>query len=114
MGEAKGAIPQRLKVVGGYSCENTGPGTPAGKYLRRFWQPVYHSVDLKAGAPVPLRILGEDFTLYRGESGGPHLVAPRCPHRGTRLSLGHIEGDALRCFYHGWKFAPDGKCIEQP
>ena len=97
-----------------HSCEITGPGTPAGEYLRRFWQPVYHSADLKPGAPVPLRILGEDFTLYRGESGAAHLVAPRCPHRGTRLSTGRVEGDALRCFYHGWKFAPDGQCIEQP
>ena len=114
MSEARIAVPQRLKVVGGYSCENTGPGTPAGKYLRRFWQPVYHCVDLKPGVPVPLRILGEDFTLYRGESGAAYLVAPRCPHRGTRLSTGRIEGEALRCFYHGWKFGPDGKCVEQP
>lgn len=107
-------IQQPLKMVGGFSCESTGPGTPAGRYLRRFWQPVYHGVDLKPGRPVPLRIMGEDFTLYRGESGAVHLVDPRCPHRGTRLHTGWVEGDALRCFYHGWKFGPDGQCVEQP
>jgi len=118
MAESKVSAQQRLKVVAGASFEQTGPGTPAGKYLRRFWQPVYHSVDLKPGRPVSLRIMGEDFTLYRGESGGSggavHLVAPRCPHRGTRLAAGRVEGEDLRCFYHGWKFRADGQCIEQP
>jgi 5,5'-dehydrodivanillate O-demethylase len=113
MNEAKVAA-QPLKMVAGYSCENTAPGTPAGKYLRRFWQPVYHSADLKAGRAVPLRIMSENFTLYRGEDGRARLVEARCPHRGTQLSSGWVEGEALRCFYHGWKFAGDGRCIEQP
>jgi len=91
----------------------TGPGTPAGRYLRQFWQPVYHGVDLKPERPVPLRIMGQDFTLYRGASG-VFLVDPRCPHRGTQLSTAWVEGDALRCFYHGWKFGSDGRCLEQP
>ena len=98
----------------GEDCLRTGPGTPAGRYLRQFWQPIYHSVDLKAGSAVTVRIMSEDFTLYRGETGTPHLVDARCPHRGTRLSSGWIEGDALRCFYHGWKFDGAGACVEQP
>ena len=36
----------------GEDCLRTGPGTPAGRYLRQFWQPIYHSVDLKAGRAV--------------------------------------------------------------
>jgi 5,5'-dehydrodivanillate O-demethylase len=114
MAETKVSMQQRLKVIAGFSLENTGPGTPAGKYLRCFWQPVYHCSDLKPGRPVPLRIMSEDFTLYRGESGKVHLIDPRCPHRGTRLHTGRVEGDDLRCFYHGWKFGPDGQCLEQP
>jgi 5,5'-dehydrodivanillate O-demethylase oxygenase subunit len=93
---------------------STEPGTPAGSYLRTFWNPIYHAVDLKVGRPVPLRIMSESFTLYRGEGGEPHLVEARCPHRGTQLSAGRVEGDALRCFYHGWKFESDGRCSEQP
>lgn len=91
----------------------TAPGRPAGRYLRRFWQPVYHSADLVVGRPVPLRIFDESFTLYRGESGSAFLVAARCPHRGTQLSSAWVEGDGLRCFYHGWKFE-GGRCVEQP
>jgi 5,5'-dehydrodivanillate O-demethylase len=41
-------------------------------------------------------------------------VAARCAHRGTQLSTGGVEGDCLRCFYHGWKYDADGQCIEQP
>ena len=102
-----------MKMVDGQSLELTGPGTPAGRYLRRFWQPVYHGVDLKPGRPVNLRIMSEDYTLYRADDGVPHLTEARCPHRGTVLTSAWIEGDALRCFYHGWKFGPDGQCIEQ-
>jgi 5,5'-dehydrodivanillate O-demethylase len=58
--------------------------------------------------------MSEDVTLYRGEGGAPHCVAFRCAHRGTQLSTGWVEGDELRCFYHGWKYGPDGQCTEQP
>jgi 5,5'-dehydrodivanillate O-demethylase oxygenase subunit len=92
----------------------TGPGTKAGQYLRSFWNPVYHSADLQVGRPVPLRVMGETFTLYRGGSGQVFLVAARCPHRGMQLSAAWVEGDAIRCFYHGWKFESDGRCSEQP
>jgi 5,5'-dehydrodivanillate O-demethylase oxygenase subunit len=93
---------------------STAPGTPAGTYLRRFWNPVYHTVDLKVGRPVPLRIMSENYTLYRGEGGEVFLAQAHCPHRGTQLSSGWVEGNALRCFYHGWKFESDGRCSEQP
>jgi 5,5'-dehydrodivanillate O-demethylase oxygenase subunit len=91
-----------------------GPGTLAGRYMRRFWHPVYLARDLPAGRAKPVRILGEDFTLYRGEDGTPHALAFRCAHRGTQLSTGWVEGNELRCFYHGWKYGPDGQCTEQP
>ena len=91
-----------------------GPGTIAGRYLRGFWQPVLVAADLAAGHVKPLRVLGEDLTLYRGESGAVHLVADRCPHRGIKLGLGLVEGEHLRCIYHGWKFDASGQCVEQP
>jgi 5,5'-dehydrodivanillate O-demethylase oxygenase subunit len=93
---------------------SVGPGTAAGKLLRSFWQPIHLAKDLPKRKPLPIHILGEDFTLYRGESGAPHLLGPTCAHRGVKLSTGRVEGEALRCFYHGWKFDGDGRCVEQP
>jgi 5,5'-dehydrodivanillate O-demethylase len=93
---------------------HTGPGTLAGQYMRMFWQPVYHSADLPVGRAKPIKIMNVDYTLYRGNSGQPYLTDFRCPHRGTQLSAGWVEGDAVRCRYHGWKFDKTGQCVEQP
>ncbi len=91
-----------------------GPGSLAGKLLRSFWQPVFLSEQLARGRARPLHILGEEFTIYRSEAGVAQIVGPYCPHRGLRLSVGTVEGDCIRCFYHGWKFAAHGGCVEQP
>jgi 5,5'-dehydrodivanillate O-demethylase oxygenase subunit len=93
---------------------HTGPGTLGGRYMRRFWHPVYRARDLLQGHAKPIRVLSEDFTLYRGASGTPHVVAPRCAHRGTQLSTGWVESDCLRCFYHGWKYDHTGQCVKMP
>ena len=93
---------------------HTGPNAVAGKYLRMFWQPVFCSHELGPGRAVPIRILEEDLTLYRGDSGSPHVIGFRCAHRRTQLSIGWVEGDCLRCFYHGWKYDGSGQCVEQP
>src|SRR5262249_54255357 len=82
--------------------------------MRKFWQPVYVSERLKVGQAVPIKIMSEEFTLYRGASGAPYVVGFRCAHRGTQLSIGWVEGECIRCFYHGWKYDGTGQCIEQP
>jgi 5,5'-dehydrodivanillate O-demethylase len=96
------------------NLEPVGPGTPSGRYLRMFWQPVFRGKDLPAGKAKPIEILGEKFTVYRGADGSAHVVGFSCAHRGTQLSLGWVEGNDLRCRYHGWKFDADGQCNEQP
>src|SRR5919202_5128287 len=93
---------------------HTGPGTLAGRFMRRFWQPVYLARELAPGYAKPIKIMSEEFTLYRGEDGAPHVVAFRCAHRGTQLSTGWVEGDCIRCFYHGWKYDGSGQCVEMP
>ena len=93
---------------------HTGPKTLAGRYLRMFWHPIFRAKDLPPGRARPLRLLGEDFTLYRGTGGNAHVVNFRCAHRGAQMSLGWVEDDAIRCRYHGWRYAADGQCVEQP
>jgi len=69
---------------------------------------------LKPSSSRAIRIMGEDLTLYRGASGKPYLVAGRCAHRGTRLDTGWVQGEELRCVYHGWKYNGSGQCTEAP
>lgn len=92
----------------------TGRDTPMGRLLRKFWHPIATSERLKPGKTMPLRILSEELTLYRGESGEAHLVGGRCPHRRTLLHTAWVQGDTIRCMYHGWKFDGSGRCIERP
>jgi 5,5'-dehydrodivanillate O-demethylase len=92
----------------------TGPGAIAGRYLRRFWLPIAELTDVLPGRAKAIDVLGERFTYYRGENGDPHLLAYFCAHRNTPLFTGRVEGDRLRCFYHGWSYDGTGQCVEQP
>lgn len=93
----------------------TGRGTPAGELLRRYWQPVALSQEVPPGsAPLPLRIMGEDLTLFRDEQGRLGLLGIHCAHRAADLSYGRIEDGGLRCLYHGWLYDVHGNCLEQP
>ena len=82
--------------------------------MRQFWHAVFRSQDLPAGHAKPIRIMSEDYTLYRGHSGIVQIIAYRCPHRGAPMHLGWVENDDIRCAYHGWKFECPGRCVEQP
>jgi len=99
-----------------------GPGTPAGELLRRYWQPVAlldefdPALDpVMATRPVKaVRVLGQDFVLFRDAQGVFGLLDRACPHRGADLAFGRNEGDGLRCPFHGWKFDATGQCLETP
>jgi phenylpropionate dioxygenase-like ring-hydroxylating dioxygenase large terminal subunit len=84
--------------------------------IRRYWIPALLSSELPEadGAPVRLRLLGEDLVAFRVTSGAVGLMEERCPHRQASLALGLNANDGLRCLYHGWKFAVDGRCVERP
>src|SRR5438105_2697591 len=92
---------------------HVGPGTPCGEYLRRFWHPVGLSADLQ-DLPRAIRILGEDLVLFRSGEGQVGLLQPHCSHRGTSLEYGTVERQGLRCCYHGWMYAPDGRILDTP
>lgn len=93
----------------------TGPGTPGGNLLRRYWQPVALTEELPAnGAPLPVRILSEDLVLFRDHRGNLGLLGLHCSHRRADLSYGRVENGGLRCLYHGWLFDRHGNCLEQP
>src|SRR5436190_22841386 len=93
----------------------TGPGTPCGDMIRRYWQPAALSEEIPIdGAPLPVRLLGEDVVLFRDDSGKPGLIGLHCAHRGADLSYGRLEDGGLRCIYHGWLYDLEGRCLEQP
>jgi len=93
----------------------TGPGTPAGKLMRCYWQPAALLDELSGQRPVkPVRLLGENLVLFRDDNGRYGLLERACPHRGTDLAFGRLEDGGLRCAFHGWLFDVEGRCLETP
>ena len=93
----------------------TGPGTPGGRLLRSYWQPVATADEMPVGgAPMPITIMSEELVLFRDDRGQLGLIGRHCPHRATDLSYGRVENGGLRCLYHGWLFDVNGRCIDQP
>jgi len=92
------------------------PGTPAGDMLRRYWQPILLSQELPEadGAPLRVRVLGEDLIAFRDTNGDVGVVDAFCPHRRAPLFFGRNEECGLRCVYHGWKFDRHGDCVDMP
>jgi phthalate 4,5-dioxygenase len=94
----------------------TGPGTPMGELLRRFWLPALLPDELAApdGAPVRVKLLSEDLVAFRDTNGRLGLIDAYCAHRRAHLFFGRNEECGLRCIYHGWKFDVDGNCVDMP
>lgn len=94
---------------------NVGPEDTAGRLLREYWHPICPSEHIAdSGQTFPFELLGERLVAYRTRGDEIAVVPERCPHRGASLQYGYVENRGLRCAYHGWLFAPDGRCIERP
>ncbi len=92
-----------------------GRGTDAGALMRRYWQPAALVAELDGARPVvPVRLLGQDFVLFRDPAGRYGLLDRDCPHRGADLAFGRLENGGLRCAFHGWLFDVEGRCLETP
>jgi len=90
-------------------------GTPAGTLLRRYWQPVALSDELVGPRPVrAVKLMGQDFVLFRDEQGQLGMLDRDCPHRGADLAFGRLEDGGLRCPFHGWLFDVKGDCLQTP
>src|SRR5437879_13046598 len=88
-----------------------GPGTVMGDLLSEYWLPFMYSWELeKDGAPLRVRLLGEDLIAFRDTEGKVGLLPSPCAHRGASLFFRRNEENGLRCVYHGWKYDVSGQC----
>jgi len=92
-----------------------GPATPMGTLMRQYWVPVARSEEVKPGGdPLRLMALGEPLVAFRNRQGRLAVLEHQCAHRNASLFFGLNEEDGIRCIYHGWKFAADGRCLDMP
>ena len=87
-----------------------------GNLMRQYWIPSLQSADLpeKDGAPLRVRLLGENLVAFRNTEGRVGLIDHVCPHRCASLFFARNEENGLRCLYHGWKFDVEGRCVDIP
>ncbi len=80
-----------------------GPGTKCGALMRHYWHPVALADEQPGERPAKaVKVLGQDFVLFRDERGRHGLLDRDCPHRGADLAFGRLEDGGLRCLFHGW------------
>jgi phthalate 4,5-dioxygenase oxygenase subunit len=89
---------------------------PMGRMMRRYWLPACMSEEVvdRDGAPVRVRMLGEDLVAFRDTEGRLGVLGEHCPHRRASLALGRNEACGLRCLYHGWKMDVEGNVLDMP
>jgi 5,5'-dehydrodivanillate O-demethylase len=84
-------------------CGRSGTATSFGREFGTF-----------RGAPMPVRILGEELVLYRDRSGTLGLIDRACPHRNSSMEYGRPRERGISCAYHGWTFDETGRCLAMP
>ncbi len=94
----------------------TGPSTPMGALMRRYWIPILLADELPENdcPPVRVKLLSERLLAWRDTKGRYALNDEFCAHRGVSLWFGRNEENGLRCPYHGWKYDHIGQCVEVP
>lgn len=78
------------------------------------WHWALPSHELRRKQIRPVRLLGRDLIVYRGEDGVAQAMDAYCPHMGAHLGEGRVDGTGVRCFFHNWKFDRAGECIDVP
>jgi len=79
-----------------------------------FWYPVATSRQVRRGTVTAASFAGQRLAVYRTASGRVHALEDRCAHRQVPLSMGVVEGEALRCCYHAWAYRGDGRISQIP
>jgi phthalate 4,5-dioxygenase len=85
-----------------------------GKLMRQHWMPTCMREEgaERDGAPLKVRLLGEDMVVFRDTEGHLGALDEQCPHRRASLAFGRNEECGLRCLYHGWKFDVNGNAVD--
>jgi hypothetical protein len=78
------------------------------------WYPLAWSHEVKRGKAHGVQFAGEPIVLVRTESGNVFALEDRCAHRQVPLHGGVVDGETIRCCYHGWTYDCTGSCIDIP
>ncbi|MDX2096916.1 MAG: aromatic ring-hydroxylating dioxygenase subunit alpha [Leptolyngbyaceae cyanobacterium bins.59] len=82
--------------------------------IAKGWYIACPSREIPRGGVKSLTLCGQRFVLFRGEDDRIRALDAFCPHMGTDLSIGRVEGNWIRCYFHHWAFDETGQCRQIP
>ncbi len=85
-----------------------------GSVLSQGWYPVCAANSLKRGQAKSFKIFKQRLVVYRSDAGQVHALDAFCPHLGADLGNGRVIGEQIQCYFHQWRFGPDGRLAEIP
>ena len=65
---------------------------------------VARSDEVIEGRGTIVKLAGTRVALFR-VGGSLYAIRNQCPHMGGDLGEGLVEGDVVRCPWHGWRFS---------
>ncbi|SAK76383.1 Rieske (2Fe-2S) domain-containing protein [Caballeronia arationis] len=110
------ALPQQAAQAG----SSDAPALQTARDLRRVdihpdhWYPLAWSHEVKRGRAHGVTFAGDPIVIVRTESGRVFALEDRCAHRQVPLHAGVVDGESIRCCYHGWTYDCSGRCIDVP
>ncbi|AJZ61165.1 rieske [2Fe-2S] domain protein [Paraburkholderia fungorum] len=117
---AQAAAQTQAPATGNAGAPNQAAPDAPVRDLRRvgihpdYWYPLAWSHEVKRGKTHGVTFAGEPIVLARTESGKVFALEDRCAHRQVPLHQGVVDGESIRCGYHGWTYDCSGKCIDVP
>jgi phenylpropionate dioxygenase-like ring-hydroxylating dioxygenase large terminal subunit len=82
--------------------------------IAKGWYIAFPSNELPQKKVKSVEICGQRITVFRGEDGQARALAAYCPHLGTDLGIGQVDGNWIRCAFHHWAFDETGSCQNIP
>ena len=83
-------------------------------YIENKWYLACLNEELDAKNPLPKKMLGRELVIFKTKTGEIGVTEDRCCHRNVNLSLGYVDGEQIKCSYHGWGYDIEGKCVDIP
>jgi len=68
------------------------------------WYPLAWSREVKPGRAHGVQFAGDPIVLVRTQTGKIFALEDRCAHRQVPLHAGVVDGESIRCCYHGWTY----------
>ena len=90
------------------------PDRPEPPPVPNGWYSITGTDDLALGEVLSVVAVARELVVYRDRNGEAHVIDAHCPHLGAHLGGGTVSGDTITCPYHGWRYGPDGACVEIP